>query len=143
MFKLFLSVFLFFTFVLFSAAAMAQSEDDTRVVHIQTNKFTAGLGDDAEAFGDMLRRQAEIFNKDPRLLGVRILRHSWGNDSRDLIFISEFKDMADLESFYNDMNSMLENGMTKEQLDMDNELYGKLVGMHSDEIYVEIHGTRK
>lgn len=143
MLKLSLSFFLFFAFVLFSAAAMAQSEDDARVVHIQTSKFKADLGDDAEAFGDMLRRQAKVYNKDARLLSTRVLRHNWGNDSRDLIIIAEFNSMSDLESFYGDLNSMLEEGLGKEQSDKDNELWGKYVGMHSDEIYVETPGTRK
>ena len=138
-----LSVLLFFSFVLFSLTAMAQSEDDARIVHIQTNKFKAALGDDAEAFGDMLSRQAEILNKDPRLLGFRILRHNWGADNRDFVLVSEFKDMSDMEAFYNDMNSILEKAMGEEQMSKDNELWGKYIGMHSDEIYAEIPGTRK
>ena len=141
--RIFLSVLLFFSFVLFSLTAMAQSEDDARIVHIQTNKFKAALGDDAEAFGDMLSRQAEILNKDPRLLGFRILRHNWGADNRDFVLVSEFKDMSDMEAFYNDMNSILEKAMGEEQMSKDNELWGKYIGMHSDEIYAEIPGTRK
>lgn len=141
--RLSLSLLLFFSFVLFAFTAMAQSEDDARIVHIQTNKFKAALGDDAEAFGDMLRRQAEILNKDPRLLGFRILGHNWGADNRDFVLVSEFKDMSDMEAFYNDMNSILEKAMGKEQMSKDNELWGKYIGMHSDEIYAETPGTRK
>ena len=143
MFRLSISVLLFFTFVLFSSAAMAQSESDSRIVHIQTSKFKAALGDDAEAFSDMLRRQAAVLNKDPRLLSFRILRHNWGADSRDFVLVSEFKDMADLEAFYDDMNPMLEEALGKEQMDKDNEMWGKYIGMHSDEVYAEISGTRK
>jgi len=141
--KLSLSVLLFFSFILFSFTAMAQSEDDARIVHIQTSKFKAALGEDMEAFGDMLRRQADILNKDPRLLSFRILRHNWGADSRDFVLVSEFKDMASLEAFYNDMNSILEEAMGKEQMDKDNKMWGKYIGMHSDEIYAEVPGTRK
>jgi hypothetical protein len=112
-------------------------------VHIQTSKFRAALGDDAEAFGDMLRRQSEILNKDPRLLSFRVLRHNWGTDSRDFVLVSEIEDMADLESFYNDMNSIMEEALGKEQMDIDNEMWGKYMGMHSDEIYAEVPGTRK
>jgi hypothetical protein len=141
--RLSVSVILFISFVLFSFAAMAQSEDDSRIVHIQTSKFKAALGDDMDAFGDMLRRQAEILNKDSRLLSFRILRHNWGADSRDFVLVSEFKNMADLEAFYNDMNSLLEEAMGKEQMDKDNEMWGKYIGMHSDEVYAEVPGTRK
>jgi len=143
MYKLTLFLLLFSAVLFFSTASFAQSGDAPHVIHIQTNKMIANLGDDAEAFSDMLRRQAEIYNKDPRLISSNILRHNWGNDSRDLVIIAEFKNMEDLESFYNDLNSMLEAGMTKEQLDKDNELWSKYVGMHSDEVYAAIRGTKK
>ena len=51
--------------------------------------------------------------------------------------------MAELESFYNDLNSILEKEMTKEQLDKDNDLWAKHVGMHSDEVYSAVNGTKK
>jgi hypothetical protein len=142
MFRFSISVLVFSSILFFSVASFAQSEE-MHVVHIQTNKLTADLGDDAEAFGDMLRRQAEVYNKDPRLISSNILRHNWGSDSRDLIIIAEFKSMDDLESFYNDLNTILEEGMSKEQLDKDNELWGKYVGMHSDEVYAAVRGTKK
>lgn len=142
MFKLSISVLFLSSLFLFSTSSLAQSDEAPHVIHIQTSKLTA-LGDDAEAFGDMLRRQSEIFNKDPRLINSNIARHYWGNDSRDLVIINEFKNMDDLESFYNDINSMLEKGMTKEQFDKDNELWNKHVGMHSDEVYSAVRGTKK
>ncbi len=143
MFKLTFPLLLFSAVLFFSTTSFAQSDDAPHVIHIQTNKLISDLSDDAEAFGDMLRRQAEIYNKDPRLISSNILRHNWGNDSRDLIIISEFKNMEDLQSFYNDLNSILEAGMSKEQLEKDNELWGKYVGMHSDEVYAAIRGTKK
>jgi len=143
MYKLFVCEILFSVAVLFSSTSFAQSDDAPHVIHIQTSTLKADLGDDAEAFNDMLRRQAEIYNKDPRLISSNIVRHYWGNDSRDLVIISEFKNMAELESFYNDLNSILEKEMTKEQLDKDNDLWAKHVGMHSDEVYAAVNGTKK
>ena len=142
MFRISISILLFSVLVLFSATTLAQS-DDASVVHVQTNKMIGNLGDDAEAFNDMLRRQSDLVNKDERVLSNRVLRHNWGADSRDLVFVTEFKSLEDLFSFYNDMDSMFEKAFSKEQLDADNALYAKYVGHHSDEIYREVSGTRK
>lgn len=142
MYKLFICTFIFSVILLFSSSVIAQ-DDDTRVVHVQTFKMIANFGDDAEAFGDMLRRQSETINKDERVLSTRVLRHYWGADSRDLVLITEFKDMATLEAFYNDMNFMMEEALGEEQSKKDNDLWNKYVGMHSDEVYSEMSGTRK
>ena len=139
--KHFISMFLFSAFILFSAVSFAQS--DNHVIHVQTNKLTAPLfGDDAKAFDDMLQRQADVISKDHRLVSFRAVRHSWGADSRDLVFISEFNNMDDMFSFYDDFGPMLEKAFSKEQNDKDNELYGKFVGQHADEIYHVIAGTK-
>ncbi len=91
----------------------------------------------------MLKRQADVINKDERVVSSRIVRHNWGADSRDLVFITEFKSLDDLFSFYGEMNSLFEKAYSKEQLDADNALYSKYVGQHADEIYREVPGTRK
>jgi hypothetical protein len=143
MLRLFLSVFLFFAFLFFTTSTLAQSSDDAHVVHVQTNKMTGVLGDDADAFNDMLRRQMGVVNSDSRVVSSRVLRHFWGADSRDFVLVTEFKNLDDLFSFYNDMNSMMEKALSKEQVDKDNEMWAKYVGQHSDEIYQETPGTRK
>lgn len=144
MFKISLSVLLFSVLVLFTSASLAQSEDEAHVIHVQTNKFKMmPTGDEADAFGEMLKRQAAVINKDARVVSSRVVRHNWGADSRDLVFITEFKSLDDLFSFYNDMNSLFEKAYTEEQLEADNELYNKYVGQHADEIYRVIPGTSK
>ena len=143
MFRLLLSVFILSLFVFFNSSSLAQSSDDSHVVHIQSNKLTGMLGDDADAFNDMLRRQMGVINSDSRVVSSRVLRHSWGADSRDFILITEFKNIDDLLSFYNDLNSLLENAFSKEQMDTDNAMWAKYVGQHADEIYQETPGTRK
>lgn len=142
MHKLFICTFFLSVFLLFSSSVIAQ-EDDSRVVHVQTFKMTGMMGDDAEAFNEMLRRQSGVINKDERVLGTRVVRHYWGADSRDLVLITEFKDMATLEAFYNDLFTLLEEELGEEQSKKDNDLWNKYVGMHSDEIYSEVSGTRK
>ena len=144
MYRISLSILLFSVLVLFTSALLAQSGDDAHVIHVQTNKFKMmPTGDEGTAFNDMLKRQSDVINKDERVVSSRIVRHNWGADSRDLVFITEFKSLDDLFSFYNDMNSAFEKAYSKEQLDADNELYSKYVGQHADEIYREVPGTRK
>jgi len=144
MFKLSVSFLLFSVLILFTTKLSAQTSDDTHVIHVQTNKMNMQFeGDDAKAFGDMMRRQSEVANKDSRLLSFRVLRHNWGADSRDFVIISEFASLDDLFSFYDDYGSMMEGAFTKEQIEKDDALWNKYVGYHSDEIYREIAGTRK
>jgi hypothetical protein len=100
-------------------------------------------GDDGKAFGEMLRKQTEAVKDNPKLLSQRVVRHNWGSDSRDLLFITEFKNLEDLFSFSGEMNSIYDKAFTKEENENFNKLWMKYVGMHSDEIYREVAGTRK
>ena len=143
MYKLFVCAVLFSVFVLFSSASVAQDGNDFHVIHVQTFKMNEMLGDDAEAFSEMLKRQAGVINGDSRVLRSYVLRHFWGADSRDLVIVSEFENSENLYSFYNDLNGLFEKAFSKEQLDKDDELWGKYVGQHSDEIYRVVSDTRK
>lgn len=140
-----LSVFflLFSVFFLFSSSSIAQDSNDFHVVHVQTNKLKGMMGDDAEAFNELIVRQTGVINADSRVIRSYTLRHYWGDDSRDLVLVTEFKNIDDLFSFYDDLDSLLEKAMSKEQLDADNELWGKYVGQHSDEIYRVVNNTTK
>ena len=142
MFKLFVSAFLFSAFILFSAASYAQS-DDAHVLHVQTWKLKAiPTDDDATAFADMVQRQTDAVSSDSRLVSFRAVRHNWGADSRDLVYIVEFNNKEDLFSFYDDFGTMLEKAFSKEQMEKDNALFDKYVGQHSDEIYQVIAATK-
>lgn len=142
MYKLFVCAFLF-SLIALSTSSFAQDMNDYHVVHVQTFKMTENLGDDAEAFNEMLKRQAEVVKGDDRVLRSYVLRHNWGADSRDLVFVAEFASEGDLFAFYNDMNDLFEKAFSKEQLDKDNALWAKHVGQHSDEIYRVVSDTRK
>lgn len=143
MFKVTLSVLFFSVLLFFSSQSIAQDSTPNHVVHVQTLKFNGNLGDDAEAFNAMLVRQSEVINGDPRVLNSYILRHNWGADSRDLVFVLEFASLADLLAFYENMDTLFEDAFTEEQLDADDTLFNKYVGEHSDEIYAVVPGTSK
>jgi len=143
MFKLTVSFLLFSVLFLFSSSSFAQDANEMHVVHMQTNTMKGMLGDDVKAFNEMLVRQEDVINGDPRVINSYVIRHFWGADSRDLVIVTEFKNEMDLFSFYNDMNSLLEKAFSKEQLDADNALWNKYVGEHSDEIYSMVPGTSK
>lgn len=142
--KLLIPILLFAAMLFTSANISAQSADDTHVVYIQTWKMLSlPNGEDSKAFGDMLRRQTEVLKDNPKLLSQRVVRHNWGSDSRDLLIITEFKNLEDLFTFSGEMIAAYEKAFTKEENEKFNNLWMKYVGMHSDEIYREVPGTRK
>jgi len=134
---------LFSVIFIFSHAAIAQDIKDASVVLIETFKLKSIIGEDAEAFSAMLKRTADVYNKDPRVIRSYILRHYWGADSRDLVFVYEFKSESDLYSFANEYDKILEKDLTKEQFDADYKLWNKYVGQHADEIYKMVSDTKK
>lgn len=143
MFKLFFAASLFTVLLFSSSSLLAQDGNDFHVVHVQTFKMHDVLGDDADAFNEILKKQAGVINADSRVLRSYVLRHNWGADSRDLVILTEFASDDDLFSFYNDLNSIFEKAFSEEQRDKDNALWNKYVGQHSDEIYRVVSDTRK
>ena len=142
--KLLIPILLFAAMIFSSANISAQTADDTHVVYIQTWKMLSlPTGDDGKAFGEMLKRQTEAVTGNTKLLSQRVVRHNWGSDSRDLLIITEFKNLEDLFVFSGEMNATYEKAFTKEENENFNKLWMKYVGMHSDEIYREVPGTRK
>ena len=134
---------LFSVIFIFSHAAIAQDTKDASVVLIETFKLKSIIGEDAEAFSVMLKRTADVYNKDARVIRSYILRHYWDADSRDLVFVYEFKSESDLYSFANEYDKILEKDLTKEQFDADYKLLNKYVGQHADEIYKMVSDTKK
>ena len=144
MVKLFISLFLFSSLLLFSAESLAQASNDSHVVHVQTWKLKMlPTDDDADAFAEVLKRQSDVINSDSRVISSYVLRHFWGADSRDLVMVAEFKSSEDLFAFYEELGPMMEKAFSKEELDKDNALFDKYVGEHSDEIYRVVDGTSK
>lgn len=137
--------FLLFTAILFSAANIsAQTADETHIVYVQTWKMKSmPTGEDGKAFLEMLKKQTDAVKGNSKLLSQRVVRHNWGSDSRDLIFIAEFKNIEDLFAYSGEQNSMYEKAFSKEENEKFNDLWMKYVGQHSDEIYREVAGTRK
>ena len=143
MFRFFISTFIF-SALLLSSATFAQDSDDFHVVHVQ--KWTMKsipIGDEADSFDEMLKKQSGVINNDPRVLSSYVLRHFWGADSRDLVMIAEFKNSEDLFAFYKELGSIMEKSFSKEELDKDDALFNKYVGEHADEIYRVVDGTSK
>lgn len=131
--------------VLFSTANIyAQSAEDTHVIYVQTWKMISlPTGEDGKAFTEMLKKQTDALKSNPKLISQRIVRHNWGSDSRDLVIITEFKNLEDLFTFSSEMNEIYDKAFTKAENENFNKLWLKYVGMHSDEIYREVPGTRK
>lgn len=143
MYKIILSLLLFSILIIFSSSSIAQDTKDAGVVLIETFKMKSVLGDDTEAFSAMLKRTFSVYNEDPRVIRGYILKHYWGADSRDLVFVYEFKSESDLYAFANEFDRLLEKAFPKEQFDSDLKLWDKYVGQHADEIYKMVPDTKK
>jgi len=138
-----LSIVLLFLVAFFTGVNYSQQENET-VVHVQSWKFKSlPTGDEAVAFREMLKRQSEVLNQDPRTVRSYVLRHFWGADSRDLVMISEFKNVQDMFSLYEDMDALMEKAFSADQMKKDQEMWDKYVGHHADEIYGLVEGTKK
>ena len=134
-----------FFFLLFFIVSISFAQtNDSHVIHLQTLKLnTIPINDDDIAFNEMLQRRIDAVSSDARLVNFTVLRHNWGGDSHDLVMILEFKNRNDLFSFYDDFGGMLENTISKEQLDKDNDLFNKFTGKHADEIYIVVAKAKK
>lgn len=82
-----------------------------------------------------------VMKPNPYFVSTKILRHWWGHDSREVVFIFELKNWGDLEKAFDKQNGIIEEHKgwaTKE----DAQAFGKmwvstfvLNSHHSDEIY--------
>ncbi len=83
----------------------------------------------------------KIFGSENELVvSHKIVRHFWGNDSRDFIEIIELKSFDDIDKAFEKSNELFKKTWaTKEARDALNKAYNKyFTGKHSDEIYSEV-----
>ena len=86
-----------------------------------------------------------VIKKNEYIISQRVLRHMWGNNSLDLVFITEYKSFTDIEKGQNRTAELFrETWATSEERQAYNKAVGKYFGnRHSDEIYQEDSNQRK
>jgi len=108
-----------------------------KTVHVNLTESTVRVNMDS-----LLKIWKErILDQNPFFVSSRILRHWWGSDSRDVVFIYEFKSWDDIVPAFEKVNELIKahKGWAN---DDDFKAFGKLWfslfmnnPQHSDEIY--------
>jgi len=130
-------------FLFFNSTNFAQ---DGNIVYVQTWDFEMPDGGSWAEFDSLSALVNEkVVSKNNKILSQRIVRHFWGSNSRQLIFIREYAIIEDLVGNDDTGTKLFEAAWkTKEERKAFNDAYGKYFrGEHSDEIYSEIPGTSK
>jgi len=139
-----LAVILLLTFFI-SFQGNAQDEDP-HVYTVTTTEFNFPDGGSNAEWDSLNTLYMEnVINKNEYIISQMALRHMWGNNSQDLVFISEYKSFADIEKAQ-DRNTELfrEAWPTSEERRAYNRAVNKYFGnRHSDEIYQEDPNQRK
>ena len=129
-------------FLLFNTGvAFGQEEEEEEVRHIFTiSTWKAGAipeGGSAAERDSLMMISVELQNMNPKYLSAKVLRHHWGSDFRDWVFITEYATWADIE----EAGKIDEENFKKKWPDKKWEeylrMFGKYFTTHSDEIYEE------
>ncbi len=82
--------------------------------------------------------------KNSKIVSQRCVRHLYGSDSRQLIYITEYKSMEDMLASGPENTKLFRAAWAdKEKRAEYNKLSSKYFGYHSDEIYSEVKSGRK
>ena len=124
----------------------AQDEEQNNVYTVTTTQFI--FPDDGSiAEWDSLNAlyMDNVINKNEFIISQRALRHMWGHNSEDLVYITEYKSFTDIEKGQARNTELFnEAWATSEERQAYNKAASKYFGdHHSDEIYQEVTNQRK
>ncbi len=119
---------------------------DGNVIYVQTWDFEMpddGSWAEFDSLSALVTKN--VVSKNDKILSQRIVRHFWGSNSRQLIFIREYANIEDVVRDDDTGTKLFEAAWkTEEERKAFSDAYGKYFrGEHSDEIYSEIPGTSK
>jgi len=128
-----------------SFVVSAQDAEDPHIFIIQTWVRNTGA-DINRAEADSLVRfyHENVASKNEKLLSSRTMSHYFTGDSRELVFILEYKSLADMEAAF-DIDNANEKKLwpDKKAREPYDKMWSKHFGHHGDAIFSEISGTRK
>jgi len=126
-------------FMMLSSVGFAQ-DDEGHIYVVSTFKTVIPEGGTSEDRDNLLMELTEAQKSNKKVLSSITLRHRWGNDGRDWVVITEYKNMADFVEA-GKINTKLNKKKWKDD-DVRAEFFRKLgkyfEGGHSDEIYIEL-----
>ncbi len=129
----------------FSSTVFAQDESP-HVFTVSTFEFIIpddGSGAEFDSLNTLYINN--VINKNEYIISQRALRHIWGHNSLDLVYITEYKSFTDIEKAQNRNTELFrEAWATSEERQAYNDAANKYFGnRHSDEIYQEDSNQRK
>jgi hypothetical protein len=146
MHKLFLSVAVMLLLTFFLSSQVKAQDEKPHVYTVTTTEFI--FPDDGSfAVWDSLNTlyMDNVINKNEYIISQRALRHMWGNNSLDLVFITEYNSFSDIEKAQARNTELFrEAWATSEERQAYNRAVNNYFGnRHSDEIYQEDPNQRK
>ena len=86
-----------------------------------------------------------VINQNEYIVSQRVLRHRLGNNSLDIVYVSEYNSFTDIEKGQDRRTELFnEAWATDEERDAFNDALFRYFGnRHSDEIYQEVMNQRK
>ena len=138
------AVILLLTFF-FSSTVFAQDESP-HVFTVSTFEFIIpddGSGAEFDSLNTLYMNN--VINKNEYIISQRALRHMWGHNSLDLVYITEYKSFDDIEKGQDRTTELFrETWTTSEERQVFNSAIFNYFGdRHSDEIYQEDNNQRK
>jgi hypothetical protein len=133
-----------FVAVFSTGSVVAQAQSDH--LYISTTFTTTSPEGGRLAERDSLLEiyHKQVTEKNPLILSQRVMQHFYGNDSRDLVFVTEYKGWADLDAADAKNTELFEkywaDDASRRQY---NRMLNKYFAGHADEIYGEKTKLRK
>ena len=130
----------------FSSSTLNAQDESPHVFTVTTTQFIFPDGGSMAEWDSLNTLYMEnVVNKNEFIVSQRALRHMWGHNSLDLVYITEYKTFTDIEKAQ-DRNTELfrETWTTAEERQVYNRAANNYFGdRHSDEIYQEVMNQRK
>ena len=139
-----LAVMLLLTF--FISSQINAQDEEPHVYTVTTTQFVFPDGGSIAEWDSLNTLFMEnVINKNEYIISQRALRHMWGHNSEDLVYITEYKSFTDIEKGQARNTELFnEAWATSEERQAYNNAAGKYFGdHHSDEIYQEVTNQRK
>jgi hypothetical protein len=139
-----LAVILLLTF--FISSQINAQDEDPHIYTVTTTEFNLPDGGSSAEWDSLNTLYMEnVVNKNEYIVSQRALRHMWGNNSLDLVFITEYNSFSDIEKGQARNTELFrEAWATSEERQAYNKAVGNYFGnRHSDEIYQEDSNQRK
>jgi len=133
-------------FSLFFSSTIFAQDDSPHVYTVTTTQFIMPEGGSPAIFDSLNTLYLNnVIKKNEYIISQRALRHMWGHNSLDLVYITEYKSFVDIEKGQRRNGELFREvwSTRKERRAFNTALNSYYANRHSDEIYQEDYNQRK